>query len=178
MNKQIEKIVIVGGGTAGWMTAAAISSMLPPDTVSVTLVESEAIGIIGVGEATLPHIRHFNETIGVDEAEFMSATSATFKLGIEFVNWARKGDSYIHPFGAFGPPAASVPFHQYWRKFAGDEAVGDITEYSLPIMAAYRAKFDIPSDDLSSVYSTYGYAYQFDATQYAPFLRRHAAARP
>ena len=159
------------------MTASAISSMLPAESVSVTLVESEAIGIIGVGEATLPHIRHFNETIGIDEAEFMAATSATFKLGIEFVNWARIGDAYIHPFGAFGPAGGNVSFHHYWRKFAGDDSVGDISDFSLPIMAAYQAKFGIPEDDPSSVLSTYGYAYQFDATQYAPFLRRHAEKR-
>lgn len=177
MNKPIKKIVILGGGTAGWMTAAAISSMLPAGAVSVTLIESEAIGIIGVGEATLPHIRHFNEAIGIDETEFMSATGATFKLGIEFVNWARIGDSYIHPFGAFGPAGGSVPFHQYWRKLAGDDQIGPISEYSLPIVAAYRNKFGIPEDDASSVLSTYGYAYQFDATQYAPFLRRHAEQR-
>lgn len=159
------------------MTAAAIVSMLPRGSVSVTLVESEAIGIIGVGEATLPHIRFFNETIGIDEAEFMAATSATFKLGIEFVNWARVGDSYIHPFGAYGPPGGDVPFHQYWRKFAGDSEVGSISDYSLPIMAAYRAKFAMPDDDPASVLSTYAYAYQFDATQYAPFLRCHAEQR-
>lgn len=167
----------MGGGTAGWMTAAAIVSMLPSDSVSVTLVESEAIGIIGVGEATLPHIRHFNDTIGIDEAEFMSATSATFKLGIEFVNWARIGDAYIHPFGAFGPAGGDVGFHHYWRKFSDDPEVGPIGDYSLPIVAAYRAKFAKPDEDSSSVLSTYGYAYQFDATQYAPFLRRHAEQR-
>lgn len=177
MHNLVRRVVIVGGGTAGWMTAAAIASMLPDSTVSVTLVESESIGIIGVGEATLPHIRHFNETIGIDEAQFMAATSATFKLGIEFVNWARIGDAYIHPFGAFGPAAGSVAFHHYWRKFCGDPEVGPISEYSLPIVAAYRSKFDKPGKNPSSVSSTYGYAYQFDATQYAPFLRGHAEQR-
>ena len=173
----VKRIVIVGGGTAGWMTAAAISSLLPEKEFSVTLVESEAIGIIGVGEATLPHIRHFNETIGIDEAEFMAATSATFKLGIEFVNWARIDDAYIHPFGAFGPAGGKVAFHHYWRKFADDREIGPIGDYSLPIVAAYKAKFAMPDEDSSSVLSTYGYAYQFDATQYAPFLRRHAEQR-
>ena len=177
MNKKMNKIVIVGGGTAGWMTAAAIVSMLPRGNISVTLVESEAIGIIGVGEATLPHIRFFNETIGIDEAEFMAATSATFKLGIEFVNWARIGDAYIHPFGAYGPAGGDVPFHQYWRKFAADEEIGSISNFSLPIMAANRARFGMPDDDPASILSTYGYAYQFDATQYAPFLRAHAEKR-
>jgi len=159
------------------MTAAAISSMLPKAMISIQLVESEAIGIVGVGEATLPHLRHFNETIGIDEKEFMAATAATFKLGIEFVNWARQGDAYIHPFGAYGPASDGVPFHQYWRKFADDPQIGPISDYSLPIVAAYQAKFAIPNEDASSVLSTYGYAYQFDATQYAPFLRRHSEAR-
>ena len=177
MDKKIKRIIIVGGGTAGWMTAAAIVSMLPTDEISVTLVESEAIGIIGVGEATLPHIRFFNETIGIDEAEFMAATHATFKLGIEFVNWARIGDAYIHPFGAYGPAGGAVPFHQYWRKFADQPDFSDIGDFSLPIKTAYAGKFGFPDDNPASVLSTFGYAYQFDATLYAPFLRNHAEKR-
>src|SRR5437868_11959100 len=104
-------VVVVGGGTAGWMAAAALSKLLPT-RCAVTLVESEAIGIVGVGEATLPHIRGFNERLGIDEAEFMAATRATFKLGIEFRDWARKGDSYLHPFGAFGRGHGQVDFHR------------------------------------------------------------------
>ena len=173
----VNRIVIVGGGTAGWMTAAGLASMLGCAGLEITLVESEAIGIVGVGEATLPHIRQFNQTIGVDEAEFMAATSATFKLGIEFVDWARKGDSYIHPFGDFGLPNEGVAFHQYWRKFAGDEPVGPLDEYSLPVVASRLGRFEPPSEDPRSVLSTYRYAYQFDALQYAPFMRRHAEAR-
>src|ERR1051326_8343222 len=107
------KVIIVGGGTAGWMTAAALVKLLPT-RCSVHLVESEAIGIVGVGEATLPHIRGFNERLGINEAEFMAATRATFKLGTEFVDWGRIGDSYIHPFGTFGPGGGEVDFHQFW----------------------------------------------------------------
>src|SRR3712207_5163524 len=92
------RVVVVGGGTAGWMTAAALTKLLPT-RCTVHLVESEEIGIVGVGEATLPHIRNFNERLGIDETEFMARTRATFKLGIDFVNWGRIGDSYIHPFG-------------------------------------------------------------------------------
>ena len=95
------KVVIVGGGTAGWMTAVALVKLLPT-RCDVHLVESEAIGIVGVGEATLPHIRAFNDKLGIDEADFMAATRATFKLGIEFRDWGQIGDSYIHPFGTFG----------------------------------------------------------------------------
>ena len=175
--RAIDHVVVVGGGTAGWMTAAGLASMLGPTGLKVTLVESEAIGVVGVGEATLPHIKQFNDTIGVDEAEFMAATSATFKLGIEFVNWGRKGDSYIHPFGEFGLPHDGVAFHQYWRKFAGRDGTGPLGDYSLPVVACRQGKFQPPSDDPRSVLSTYRYAYQFDALQYAPFMRAHAEAR-
>lgn len=174
---KFNNIVIVGGGTAGWMTAAGLSTMLGPTGLNITLIESEAIGIVGVGEATLPHIKFFNESIGINEAEFMAATSATFKLGIEFVNWGKIGDSYIHPFGEFGLANAGVGFHHYWRSMMDDPSTGALDEYSLPILASRMAKFQPPSDDIRSVHSTYRYAYQFDATKYAPFLRKHAEAR-
>ena len=123
------KVIVVGGGTAGWMTAAALAKLLP-SRCSVHLIESEAIGIVGVSEATLPHIRGFNDRLGINEAEFMAATRATFKLGIEFKDWGKPGDSYIHPFGTFGSGSIStiigagfakapVPSHQsaniQWR---------------------------------------------------------------
>ncbi len=177
MTNKPGKIVIVGGGTAGWMTAAGLASMLGKTGLSITLVESAAIGIVGVGEATLPHIRFFNETIGVDEAEFMAATSATFKLGIEFVNWGKLGDSYIHPFGEYGLANAGVPFHHYWLKMRDHPMVASLDEYSLPIVACREAKFQPPSRDPRSVSSTYRYAYQFDALKYAPFMRKHAEER-
>ncbi len=176
-SRRIDKVVVVGGGTAGWMTAAGLASMLGPTGLDITLIESDAIGVIGVGEATLPHIKRFNDTIGVDEAEFMAATSATFKLGIEFVNWGRIGDSYIHPFGEFGLPNEGVAFHQYWRKFATHPDVGPLDNYSLPVVACRKGRFQPPSDDPRSVLSTYRYAYQFDALQYAPFMRTHAEKR-
>jgi tryptophan halogenase len=173
----LKKIVIIGGGTAGWMSAAGLSSMMSGLGLDITLIESEAIGVVGVGEATLPHIKFFNETIGIDEAEFMAATSATFKLGIEFVDWGRLGDSYIHPFGEFGLANAGVPFHHYYNKMQSQAGIGSLQDYSLPIMACRAGKFQPPSDDPRSVNSTYRYAYQFDAIKYAPFLRAHAEAR-
>ncbi|MEM9838619.1 MAG: tryptophan halogenase family protein [Pseudomonadota bacterium] len=169
-----KRVVVVGGGTAGWMTAAGLSSLLGDD-LDITVVESEAIGIVGVGEATLPHLRHFNQTIGIDEMHFMAATQATVKLGIEFVDWGRIGDRYIHPFGDYGASSDGVGFHHFWRRFA-DEA-GDISDYSLPIVMAYGGKFTPPTDDPKSVRSTYRWAYQFDATKYAPYLRAHSEAR-
>ena len=107
------KVVVLGGGTAGWMTAASLAKLLP-DRASVDLIESEDIGIIGVGEATLPHIRGFVERLGIREAEFMKATHATYKLGIDFRDFGRIGESYIHPFGSFGEELAGVGFHHYW----------------------------------------------------------------
>ena len=167
-------VTIVGGGTAGWMTAAALAKLLPT-RCNVRLVESEAIGIVGVGEATLPHIRAFNERLGIDEADFMATTRATFKLGIEFVNWGRIGDSYIHPFGTFGRGSGEPDFHHYWLRLrqAGLE-VPDLENYSLACMMARLGRFDLPARDPAELASTFGYAYQFDATLFAPYLRRLA----
>ena len=166
-------VVVVGGGTAGWMAAAAIARLLPRHA-RVHLVESAEIGIVGVGEATLPHIRAFIQRLGLDEAEFMARTNATFKLGIEFRDWGRIGDSYIHPFGAFGRDVADVGFHHYWHRMQG--AAGSIQDYSLPIVAARLARFAPPDPDPRSLLATFGYAYQFDATLFAPWLRTVAEA--
>jgi tryptophan halogenase len=176
-DRTVRRIVIVGGGTAGWITAAGIASIIPAHEIAVELVESEAIGIVGVGEATLPHLRGFNRRIGVDEAAFMKATQATFKLGIEFVNWAGAGDSYIHPFGQHGLTNSGIEFHQFWRKLADEPETGAIGAYSLPIVAARQARFAMPTTDPRLLTSTYRYAYHFDATLYAPFLRQHSESR-
>ena len=168
------KVVIVGGGTAGWMTAAALAKLLPT-RCSVHLVESEAIGIVGVGEATLPHIRGFNEKLGINEADFMAATRATFKLGIEFRDWAQVGDSYIHPFGTFGSGQGELDFHHYWtRALQAGQPVPPIGDFSMAVTMAYMNRFALPAPDASAVESTFNYAYQFDATLFAPYLRRIA----
>jgi tryptophan halogenase len=164
-------VIIVGGGTAGWMTAAAIARLLPT-RASVHLVESEMIGIVGVGEATLPHIRAFNERLGIAEADFMARTRATFKLGIEFQGWGREGDSYIHPFGTFGRGTGEVDFHQYWLRMVQEgRPVAELEQYSLACMIARLNRFELPSTDSRELESTFGYAYQFDATLFAPYLR-------
>ena len=165
------RIVVVGGGTAGWMTAAALRKLLP-ERCTVHLVESQEIGIVGVGEATLPHIRGFNERLGIDEADFMAATRATFKLGIDFEKWGRIGDRYIHPFGTFGRGQGEVDFHQYWLRLRHEDVeVRDLEQYSMACVMARLGKFDLPTKDPDDVASTFNYAYQFDATLYAPYLR-------
>jgi tryptophan halogenase len=171
------RVLIVGGGTSGWMTAAALSRVLPPGTVQIRLVESEEIGTVGVGEATVPHIRYFNAKLGFDEADFMARTGATFKLGIEFRNWGQPGDAYIHPFGVFGEDLAGVAFHHHWVRAHQQGRARDLQDYSLPILAARAGRFMHPHEDLSSPLSTYSYAYQFDAGRYAAYLREYAEAR-
>src|SRR5690348_16385573 len=168
------KVVIVGGGTAGWMTAAALAKLLP-SRCRVHLVESEAIGIVGVGEATLPHIRGFNERLGIPEAEFMAQTNATFKLGIEFRNWGAIGDSYVHPFGKFGPVTSEVDFHHYIaRMIAEGVGLDTLDDFSIACVMSRLNRFQLPSADMRQLTSTFGYAYQFDANLFAPYLRAHA----
>jgi tryptophan halogenase len=170
-DRSIRRGVIVGGCTAGWMTAAALARLVKTPQMSITLIESAEIGTVGVGESTLPHIRAFNERLGIDEAAFMKATRATFKLGIQFEDWARLGDRYIHPFGDYGMPGGDAPFHHYWLKASAEADVGPIDDYSLPVVAARQGRFAPPADDPRSLMSTYGYAYQLDASLYARFLR-------
>ncbi|MCH7861948.1 MAG: tryptophan 7-halogenase [Proteobacteria bacterium] len=174
---QIRRVVIVGGGTAGWMTAAALSTVLKAELCSIELVESDAIGIVGVGEATIPAIHDFNRKIGLDEQEMMRNTYATFKLGIEFVNWAKIGDAYVHPFGSYGFDINGVAFHQYWldQRAQGDQTPFD--EYSIAIVAAKLGKFALPQTDARSILSYYSYAFHFDAALYAKHLRQVAEAR-
>jgi len=168
------RVVIVGGGTAGWMTAAALTKLLP-GRCAVHLIESDAIGIVGVGEATLPHIRAFNEKLGIAEADFMAATRATFKLGIEFRDWGRIGDTYIHPFGTFGPGGGEVDFHQYWLRLKQQGmAVPDLDRFSMACTMARMNRFALPTSDPNQLRGSFGYAYQFDATLFGPYLRRIA----
>lgn len=173
----VRRVVIVGGGTAGWMSAAGLAGTLDLSQMEVILIESEQIGTVGVGEATLPHIRFFNQKLGINEAELMRETKATYKLGIEFKDWGKIGDSYIHPFGDFGFDINRVPFHHYISRGAKAGLPRHMDAYSLPVMAARAGKFQPPHEDPNNVLSTFGYAYQFDAGLYAAYLRRYCEAR-
>ena len=172
----IRKIVIVGGGTAGWMAAAALGKIMGAmPGLSIILVESEAIGTVGVGEATIPQIHAFNNMLGLDENEFVRETHATYKLGIEFVDWLRVGHSYVHPFGSYGLDMLGIEFHHFWLKsrLAGDAT--DLDSYSIAAMAGKAGKFSHPTPQRpNSPLGKLGYAFQFDASRYAAFLRRHA----
>ncbi|MGW8191560.1 tryptophan halogenase family protein [Sphingomonas hankookensis] len=170
---RVRRVVILGGGTAGWMTAAALSRSFG-DTVAITLLESDAIGTVGVGEATIPTIHWFNELIGIDEADFLRATKATFKLGIEFVDWAASGHRYFHPFGQFGATLPGVAFHHRWLKAQAEGMDVPLSALSLATQLAAEGRFAKPVGDPRSILSTLGYAYHFDAGLYAAFLRRRS----
>jgi tryptophan halogenase len=173
----IRSVVIAGGGTAGWMAAAVLSKALPPERLKITLVESEEIGIVGVGEATIPIIQLFNKLLQIDEDEFIRATKGTFKLGIEFVDWLRPGHRYFHPFGRFGDDFGFTPFHQQWLRARAFGYPVPLGEFSLNTVAALQGRFHRAGDDAPPVYSTFGHAYHFDASLYAKFLRGYAEAR-
>jgi tryptophan halogenase len=174
----LKQLVIVGGGAAGWMTAAALSRLLPPGEVSLTLVESDEIGIIGVGEATIPDMLQFNLFLGIPEAELMRATQATFKLGIEFTDWSRPGSRYFHPFGFHGVDIDGIDFHQYWLRSRAAGNPRPIGDYCLTEIVARRDRFGFPDLRVAGAPASYlRYAYHFDATLYAGFLRRYAEQR-
>lgn len=173
----IKKIVIVGGGTAGWMTAAALAKKFSALVVEIVLVESEAIGTVGVGESTIPHIRNFNQFLGIDENVFIAETKATFKLGISFKNWGSVGSDYIHPFGPLGHDISGVEFHHYWLRMRNEGSNFSLDHYSLAAMAARAGKFQHPSSDSESLLSNYSYAFHFDAALYAKYLRHYSEER-
>jgi tryptophan halogenase len=170
-------VVIVGGGTSGWMTAAALSKVLKGKH-RITLVESDEIATIGVGEATIPMISVFNRMLDIDENEFVRETQASFKLGIEFVNWGQLGDRYIHGFGVIGQDNWTVDFHQYWLKQWLAGKANGLDHYSINTAACLQNKFMRPRMDMpKSPLSQIAYAFHFDASLYARYLRKYAEQR-
>lgn len=175
----IRTIVIVGGGTAGWMTAAALSKVLG-SAYTIRLVESETIGTVGVGEGTIPHIRLFNSLLQIDETDFVRKTQGTFKLGVQFNNWGRIGDTYVHGFGnGIGQNLGLLPFHQFWIKAAQAGKAEEIGNYTLSSLAAPRGKFMVSANDVpqTSPLANIAYAYHFDAGLYARYLRVYSEQR-
>jgi len=171
MSQEVRSVVIAGGGTAGWMVAAALARVLGP-RLTITLVESSDIGIIGVGEATIPAIQQFNTLVKFNEDEFLRQTQGTFKLAIEFVDWYEKGHAYMHTFGTVGRDLAYIPFHHYWLR--DERTAGSMWDYSLNSLAAREAKFSrverIPNTPLPGL----TWAFHFDASLYAAYLSRLA----
>lgn len=160
----VKRVVVAGGGTAGWTVAAALAQQLGP-LLDITLVESDEIGIVGVGEATIPTFRSFHALLGIDEREFMRATQATFKLGIQFENWGRLCDRYIHPFGDIGKSTWMADFHHMWLMGRAKGFASAPGDYCFEHAAALAGKFAV------SEKSNINYAYHLDASLYARFLR-------
>ncbi len=170
------KIVIVGGGTAGWMTAAALSNFLETG-FDIHLIESDDIGTVGVGEATIPMINMFNSALGIDEDAFLRATQGTFKLGIEFVDWYRIGHSYHHAFGDIGRDVGLMPFQHLWSRAHKLGKAKPLGTYSLNNVAALAGKMQRGAPRTADVLPAMPHAFHFDAGLYARFLRRYAETR-
>ncbi|HEY9023633.1 MAG TPA: tryptophan halogenase family protein [Burkholderiaceae bacterium] len=178
--KALRKIVIVGGGTAGWMAAAPLSRALrqgAAPSCEIVLVESPDIGTIGVGEATLPTIRFFNRSLGIDGDDFMRRTQATFKLGIEFRDWGRLGHRFFHGFGDFGPAIENRSSFMHWLRLARAGGMASYEDWSTATVMARANRFAPPQGGAPSAANGYSYAYHFDAGLYAAYLREYALQR-
>ena len=180
-DNRIQKIVIVGGGTAGWMAASMLAKTLEGNStgdkanrIDITLIESDEIPIIGVGEATIPPIQLFNDYLGLDEDEFLRQTRGSFKLGIQFNNWGRLGDKYMHAFGTTGRPLGGVDFHHYWLKAGMEGGTSDLWDYSFNDKVARANKFSRMAKIKDSPLEGLTYAFHFDATLYAKYLRSYS----
>ena len=174
--QRIREIVIVGGGTAGWMAAASLKQHFGKAPINITLIESSEIGTIGVGEATIPTIRRFYQSLGLSDVDVLRATNATCKLGIRFNGWLRPGSSFIHPFGLFGQDLKGVPFHNYWQRLRAEGETAEISDYSLGASLAKGGKFTLPSRNPPSSLSVFDWALHLDAGLFAGLMRKVAEA--
>ncbi len=170
----VRHVAIVGGGTAGWMAASALARAFARGdrcAIRITLVESDAIGTVGVGEATLPPIRRFIQTVGLPEDHFIQSTAATAKLGISFKDWTRPGSDYFHGFGDYGPLVSGQSWRQYLFRLKAAGRIDSLAPWSVPTVMARAGRFAPPVDDPRSALSHFSYAYQFDAGLFARRLR-------
>src|SRR5438270_6780606 len=167
----MQSVLIVGGGTAGWMTASALARAFPDEPPQITLVESEEIGIVGVGEATVPTLQQLNRFLALDEREFLKATKGTYKLGIEFRDWGQRGNTFFHGFGDYGPSIQGMQPHHHWLKLRELGDSSPIDDYSMPSAMARRNRFAIPPASAQNPAISFNYAFHFDAALYGRFLR-------
>ena len=165
--KKVKKVVIVGGGTAGWMAAAAVSKLIGKN-LDISLVESDEIGTVGVGEATIPTMITLHQLLGINEREFMAEVQGTFKLGIEFANWKNVGESYIHSFGFTGEDCWAAGFQHFWLRGKQQGVSGEFGDYCAELQAAKANKFAVLQRN------GLNYAYHMDASLYAKYLRKLA----
>jgi tryptophan halogenase len=172
-----KKIVIAGGGTAGWMTAALMAKTLGRAGFEVCLIESPNIASVGVGEATIPSFVHFNRLLGIDEKDFLKKVKATFKLGIQFVDWDKVGTQYIHGFSGLGDQGQGLPFYHYWLRWQKNNPQANIEDHYLASTCARKRKFGHPDASVSPLLGGLGYAYHIDAGLYADYLKEYALSR-
>ncbi|MGH8268501.1 MAG: tryptophan halogenase family protein, partial [Steroidobacteraceae bacterium] len=175
-DRRIRRIVILGGGSAGWMAAAGLANSIRGGC-RIDVIESTAIGTVGVGEATIPPIRHFNRQLGLDENAFVAAARGTFKLGIELTDWVRPGHRYFHPFGRIGDEFDTISLHQYWLRERSRGSAVPLEEYAMAWVLARAGRFGRPLTDSAMVLSSFDYAYHFDASLYGQCLRGYAEKR-
>jgi tryptophan halogenase len=173
----VRSVIIVGGGTAGWMTAASLAHRFQRLGLTITLVESSAVGTIGVGEATVPAIRRYFDSLGLSAFEVMKATNGTIKLAIEFDGWKHEGHSFMHPFGRYGLEAGPVAFHDLWNRLRSESDPGSLDEYSIGVQLARAGSMVMPPAKIRVDFENFDWAVHFDAGKFAAFLRSFAEAR-